>query len=291
MKEPALLPSAEPAKRDALWEKAPAWRNLSVIASMLTLAVVALPILLPAEDGSAPKSAVAPADAGVAPSPPVPQAMPVSPPALFAPQTPGKAAPPIGQSPTPIIPRGYSVDGPPSALAAPLLTPATPQPPAEASSLPTPGAPLPAIVPETAENPAVSACALRQTATAPRLIGMGTIIGFEDRAASLARIPVTESLSGGEIDPDYIDNVRVIVRRNNGQNTVFIVPKGMVVHLGDRVTLQDSYRNMALPCNYVPIQIASDIGPAPAQLLTTPPAAEPQTVLTPAEPQTASPQQ
>jgi hypothetical protein len=105
---------------------------------------------------------------------------------------------------------------------------------------------------------------LRQTAIAPVLIGLGTIAGFEDRAASLARISVTESQSGGKIDPDYIDNQRVIVHRNNGRNQVFIVPKGMVVNVGDRVTLQDGYRNMALPCNYIPIQIASDIGPPPA---------------------------
>ncbi len=54
------------------------------------------------------------------------------------------------------------------------------------------------------------------------------------------------------------------MHRNNGRNQVFIVPKGMVVNVGDRVTLQNGYRNMALPCNYIPIQIASDIGPPPA---------------------------
>jgi hypothetical protein len=42
--------------------------------------------------------------------------------------------------------------------------------------------------------------------------------------------------------------------------------------VGDRVTLQDTYRNMNLPCNYIPNLIVGDVGPqtnaAPA---TTPP--------------------
>jgi hypothetical protein len=37
----------------------------------------------------------------------------------------------------------------------------------------------------------------------------------------------------------------------------------MTVHLGDRVTVQGGYRNINLPCNYIPNLITADLGPLP----------------------------
>jgi hypothetical protein len=133
------------------------------------------------------------------------------------------------------------------------------QAPAQQLSL----ASAPQASPQAASQSTASVCNMQQRDIAPRLIGLGTIIGFEDHALSLARIQLTEANVGGMIDPNYVENQRVTVRRNNGQEGVFIVPKGMSVQVGDRVILQNGYRNTALPCSYVPVQIASDIGPPP----------------------------
>ena len=125
----------------------------------------------------------------------------------------------------------------------------------------------------------------------PRLFGLGTVVGFEDHALSLARIQLTESQNGGKIDPNYIDNQRVLVHRMNGMDIVLILPKGMTVNIGDRVTMQSSYRSAALPCNYVPNQIATDLGPPPPPSQTgrplpePPPSADSQTPASPADSQ------
>jgi hypothetical protein len=65
MNEPAPLAQAgaRAGKADpGLWHRAPAWRNLTVAASLLTLAAVAVPALLPAspEPGAAPQGMASP---------------------------------------------------------------------------------------------------------------------------------------------------------------------------------------------------------------------------------------
>src|ERR1700760_3427407 len=47
MSEPSYAPQLHEKKPGSLWEGAPAWRGLTVTASFLTLAAVALPLLLP----------------------------------------------------------------------------------------------------------------------------------------------------------------------------------------------------------------------------------------------------
>lgn len=97
---------------------------------------------------------------------------------------------------------------------------------------------------------------------APAYFSQGVVTGFESRAASQARIKVTEAHAGGQIDPAYINNQRVIVHLPNGKGQVLLLPAGMSVSIGDRVALQGGYRNMNLPCNYVPNLITADLGPA-----------------------------
>jgi hypothetical protein len=96
----------------------------------------------------------------------------------------------------------------------------------------------------------------------PQHFGLGTVVGFENHDISLARIQLTQTQMGGKIDPAYIANQRVNLRMPNGRIVIFIRPDNLPVHLGDRVTVQDSYRNVSLPCNYVPQLITSDLGPA-----------------------------
>lgn len=138
-------------------------------------------------------------------------------------------------------------------------------PPVQTASLP-PAAPsafaAPARVPTPAPATQSNVCLLVGSPS-PTGFAQGTVMSFEDRATSLARIQRTEAQSGGKIDPDYIDNQRVAVRMMGGRYQVFLVPKTMTVHLGDRVTVQGGYRNINLPCNYIPNLITADLGPMP----------------------------
>ena len=95
-------------------------------------------------------------------------------------------------------------------------------------------------------------------------MGVGRVVAFEDHATSLARIQLTQRQNGGLIDPDYIENLRVHVLLGNGDMRVLIVPRTMQVHAGDMITCQGGYRNLNLPCNYVPNLVTSDLGPARA---------------------------
>src|SRR5580765_939544 len=104
---------------------------------------------------------------------------------------------------------------------------------------------------ETRASPS-RACALRQPAV-PRHIGFGTIIRFQTPAAALADIPRREARLRGIIDPRYLNDLRAVVRQDNGQVQTFDVPQGMTVRVGDRVTLRGSYRSTAFPCSYIPL--------------------------------------
>jgi len=237
MNEP--LASAQiQAQQDTLWDKAPAWRGLVLCATLLSVGALGMPLLFP--DNAAVPGTLQPLE--------------------HLQSTPAVALPPQTAATIPAM----------HAQPAQRLASATQHP---AQPVPAPVPPMTHILPGSlpAPQPQVASaapqtetvCNLRQPATAPQLVGIGTITGVEDRAEALARIQVSEANSGGKIDPAYIDNTRVFVRREDGRTAVFIVPKGMQVAIGDRVTLQNGYRNMALPCNYVPVMIATDIGPAP----------------------------
>ena len=104
-------------------------------------------------------------------------------------------------------------------------------------------------------------CALLEP-DAPHPSGHGTILGFEDPAASRAGIPGREAQRGGAIDPGYRNDVRVVVRQDDGFIDKFDVPAGVTVHVGDRVKLQSSYRSTASACSYIPHLIVPDNGPA-----------------------------
>ena len=112
-----------------------------------------------------------------------------------------------------------------------------------------------------AQTDAPPACALRQP-DVPRLRGHGTILGFEDPAAARAGIAGREAQRGGAIDPNYLNDVRVVVRQDDGFIDKFDVPAGVTVHVGDRVRLQGSYRSTASACSYIPHLIFPEDAPA-----------------------------
>ncbi len=186
MWEPRPSPEAAP-ESPSLWRRAPAWRRLSVAATLLTAAAIAVPFIL----------------------------RPAGPDAV-------------------------------SSLAQPAAAQAGSGPAGAAAS---------------GETGSSEACLLVQ-APSPVFFGSGTVVSLEDRALALKHTRESEARKGGLIDPAYLANQRVVVRLPNGRYDVFVVPRNMQVSPGDRVTLQGGYRNVNLPCNYVPNLVTSDVGPS-----------------------------
>ena len=100
------------------------------------------------------------------------------------------------------------------------------------------------------ETQAPATCALREP-NGPRPGGLGTIIGIQDAALARAHIPLREAQRGGAIDPPYLNDLRAMVRQDDGIVDTFDVQAGMTVHVGDRVRLQGSYRSTASTCSYI----------------------------------------
>jgi len=93
-------------------------------------------------------------------------------------------------------------------------------------------------------------------------MGLGTVIGIQTADFARADIPRREARLHGAIDPRYLNDPRAVVRQDDGRVQAFDVPSGVTVQVGDRVTLQDSYRSPVSPCSYIPILITFDGIPA-----------------------------
>lgn len=249
--EPGALQQAQASEaggqQQKLWDQAPGWRNLVIGASLLTTVALALPLM--------PEPAVKSAGLAAAPKP-----HPVQTAAL----TPAPAKPvvtPAAPAPAPVVTHAKALKTAAVTHQAPLsaqtTSPATP--PAQLASAAPQTPPQSAAEPATA--PQSNVCLLISGPVAPHLMGMGRVIAFEDRPTSLARIQLTQRQSGGLIDPAYVDNLRVHVDLGNGRIRVLLVPKGMTVNIGDLITWQNAYRNLNLPCNYIPNLISTDMGP------------------------------
>jgi hypothetical protein len=89
--------------------------------------------------------------------------------------------------------------------------------------------------------------------------GLGTILGFQTSASARADIPRREVRLWGAIDPRYLDDLRAVVRQDDGWVKAFDVPQGLTVKAGERVMLHGNYRSTASPCSYIPALIGADV--------------------------------
>lgn len=267
----AQAQSFDGAKQQRLWDQAPGWRNLVITASLLTTVALALPLMPePAAKSAAIAAQPRPhpvQTATLAPAPAKPVLAPITPaPVAPAPAAPAPATPVRPALHTAIV-KPVTAHAAPSTPAAQPATaqPATAQPaPATASPPAQLASAAPQPTPSTAAEPATadpSKVCLLNGPLAPHPQDVGRVVAFEDRAMALARIQLTQSISHGQIDPAYVDNQRVHIDLGNGHIRVVLVPRGMTVSMGDIVMVQSGYRNMSLPCNYVPNLITSDLGP------------------------------
>lgn len=227
---------AAAVRSENLWNKAPAWRNLVVTASLLTGVALALPLI--------PQPETRPSAAPVAQRPHA--NAPVMRTAALPPAPKFVAAAPAPLSPAPSRPMHRAAVAhalPPSAPAPARIASATPQPQSQSN-----------------------ACRLTYPPTI-HLSGPARVVSIIDRDVALTLMQEQQQQSGGLIDPDYADNQRVDILLANGVVRLALVPRTMQVHMGDLVTAQENFRNVNLPCNYIPVLITSDMGPQPpAQL-------------------------
>ena len=99
-------------------------------------------------------------------------------------------------------------------------------------------------------------------------MGGGTVIGYEGAAEAQQRMLANERAIGGPINPAYANTPRAIVRTDGtppgGVAQIVVLPPGVTVNVGDRITFNSAHRDMSMPCGYIPPLLATDTGPSQA---------------------------
>jgi hypothetical protein len=96
----------------------------------------------------------------------------------------------------------------------------------------------------------------------PHAAQQGHVVGFltPEQAGNLLQRTQTEL--GMPINPDYLPNVRSLVHLDGsaeGSRSVYLVPQGMNVRIGDRVEVIAFRTDPSLPCHYIPNLITRDL--------------------------------
>ena len=100
-------------------------------------------------------------------------------------------------------------------------------------------------------NDAPRKCSIRM-AGKPAPAGKGVVTKLLTQAEAMALLSSTEAKVGAPIDGAYINNVRAIVRGDDGRVKTVLVPYDMTVDVGDRISFQSSYISSPQVCSYVP---------------------------------------
>ncbi len=71
----------------------------------------------------------------------------------------------------------------------------------------------------------------------------------------MALIPRTEQATNGEIDPDYVRNVRAVIHPDGAPQQAYVVtliPAGMNAYVGQQVQFISGHASPELACHYIP---------------------------------------
>jgi hypothetical protein len=79
----------------------------------------------------------------------------------------------------------------------------------------------------------------------------GTVTRFLAPAEAQSMVQFTQQSLQGTINPNYLSQLRVTIAMA-GRSVTALVPKGMAVQIGDRVTFNTAHRDASLPCHYIP---------------------------------------
>ena len=95
--------------------------------------------------------------------------------------------------------------------------------------------------------------------------GGGTVVGFMSASQAASLLARTQASVGASINPAFLHNARAVIGvpdAHSGRKAIALVPAGLTVKPGDRVTYAGGFRDPSLPCNYVPPLIS---GPIPGR--------------------------
>jgi hypothetical protein len=97
-----------------------------------------------------------------------------------------------------------------------------------------------------------AACPLSRVTLALPAPAPGVVVAFVSKQKAATLIMHTESLAHAQIDPDYVDNQRVVLRLSSGRRAVVLVPHDMTVTIGEAVTFTPGHASRGDKCLYVP---------------------------------------
>ena len=81
----------------------------------------------------------------------------------------------------------------------------------------------------------------------------GQIVGFLTPDQTMHLLESTQRSAGMTINPNYVANVRALVKVDGGPDRVVaLVPNGLIVHPGNRVEFAGGHVDPTLPCHYLP---------------------------------------
>ena len=87
------------------------------------------------------------------------------------------------------------------------------------------------------------------------LSGHGQVIGFLTSDEATKLLQRTQFASHMAINPDYLANVRSLVHLDGSppeMRSVYLVPQGENVRIGDHVKVAGGHLDPSLPCHYIP---------------------------------------
>jgi hypothetical protein len=85
--------------------------------------------------------------------------------------------------------------------------------------------------------------------------GRGEVVGFLTQEQTLKLLQNTQFSARLAINPDFLTNVRSLVHLEgalDGTRSVYLVPQGVNVRVGDHVEVAGGHIDPSLPCHYIP---------------------------------------